>query len=442
MEDIVLVQSQDYAQVVFEDLNESYPENQDLECVFTLNELVRVENADWVGIYKVGFTNCRDFVCKKEINADQVIDLRASVVFNAEQIPRDDGEFYQFVFVSQAKQIRGASIPFQFKKRHLSDFIEIEDQEAIIYKSKESAMNETLTEMRHKNEHLNAANDSYAKLMKENEEIIACLKDELSSVKLRCLKLTMDNDRLTHTLKTKTENLKNLQDQLSTLVSENSDLQSKYDNLQNGQMLELEKKVSEQVEELNKLREQLKRNEQIVLDQSKTIQSIVGEKDNLANTVTKILGEKADIDTNYQNLMQEFTMCRDKLSAAEQCKEMLRSQLTVTCNELKESSEKNTELNNQIADYLAKCKNSDLHLSDLNEKIESLKAGYENKLNEINGSYYALKLAHSHLETRLRGQDKDGERLRQQNEELKDRIRAGGKEYSKLFEKYRLLKNK
>lgn len=233
MEDIVLVQSQDYAQVVFEDLEESYPECQDLECAFTLNELIKIEHADWVGIYKVGFTNCKDFVSKKEINVDQVVEQRASVVFNADQLPRDDGEFYQFVFVSQSKQIRGASIPFQFKKRYLSDFIEIEDQEAIIYKSKESAMNETLTEMRQKMEHVNAANDNYAKLMKENEEVIICLKEELSSVKLRCLKLTMDNDRLTHTLKSKTDNLKILQDQLATLVNENSQLQSKCDNLQN-----------------------------------------------------------------------------------------------------------------------------------------------------------------------------------------------------------------
>ena len=193
---------------------------------------------------------------------------------------------------------------------------------------------------------------------------------------------------------------------------------------------------------MDKVRDQLKRNEQIVLDQSKTIQSIVGEKDNLANTVNKILSEKASIETSYQDLSQEFTMCKDKLSAAEQCKEMLRSQLTVTSIELKEANDKNNQLNNQIGDYLAKCKNSDLHLSDLNEKVESLKAEYENKLNEVNGSYYALKLAHSHLENRLRTHDKDNQRLKQENEELRDRIKAGGKEYSKLFEKYRLLKNK
>jgi hypothetical protein len=49
-------------------------------------------------------------------------------------VPIDDGEFYQFVYVSHSKQIRGASIPFQFKRSHLSDYVEIEEMEAIVYK--------------------------------------------------------------------------------------------------------------------------------------------------------------------------------------------------------------------------------------------------------------------------------------------------------------------
>lgn len=33
------------------------------------------------------------------------------------------------------------------------------------------------------------------------------------------------------------------------------------------------------------------------------------------------------------------------------------------------------------------------------------------------------------------------EKLREENEELKERIKAGAKEYSKLFDKYRLIRN-
>ena len=135
-------------------------------------------------------------------------------------------------------------------------------------------------------------------------------------------------------------------------------------------------------------------------------------------------------------------MYKDKLQAAEQCKEMLRSQLTVVANELNESNQKNSELSQKIAENISKEKNSDLLVFDLNEKIENLKSVYESKLNESNGSYFALKLAHTHLENKYKLQEKDAEKNRQENEELKDRIKAGAKEYSKLFEKYRLIKNK
>lgn len=54
--------------------------------------------------------------------------------FLADSLPKDDGEFYQFVYISQCRHIRGASIPFQFKRKHMTDYVEIDDQEAVIIK--------------------------------------------------------------------------------------------------------------------------------------------------------------------------------------------------------------------------------------------------------------------------------------------------------------------
>ncbi len=73
-------------------------------------------------------------------------------------MPKDDGEFYQFVYISNSKQIRGASIPFQFKRTHLSDFVEVEDQESVVIKSKESAINDTITEIKSRCAHLSNVN--------------------------------------------------------------------------------------------------------------------------------------------------------------------------------------------------------------------------------------------------------------------------------------------
>lgn len=441
MEDIVVIQSQDYAQILFEDLNECYAESQDLECVFTLNELVKIDTSDWIGIYKVGFNNCKDHICKQQIEMDKVKDSKGSIVFTADQVPKDDGEFYQFVYVSQQSQIRGASIPFQFKKTYLSDYIQIEDQEAVVFKSKESALNETLSEMKQKCEHLSATNQSYVKLIKENEEIITCLKDELSSVKLRCLKFTMDNESLTHSIKLKSECFKNLQDQMSVVLKENANIQAKYDALSSGQISSLEGQIKEQADELSKLKDQIKHNEHVIIEQQTTMRAIIGEKYALSETVKLIMQQKSEMESNYHNTLHELQMCKDKLAADEQCKEMLRSQLTVVGNELAECKNLNGDLNKQVEVANGKLEQAESQLSDLGGRYESLKGTYETKLVESNGSYFALKLAHSHLETKLRQQEKDADKLRQENEELKDRIKVGAKEYSKLVDKYREVKS-
>lgn len=81
MEDLVMIESKDYAQVVFDDVKECYSENQHLECLFNLNELLKADSSDWIGIYKVGFTNYKDFVCKQQIDFDSISDFKAKIVF-------------------------------------------------------------------------------------------------------------------------------------------------------------------------------------------------------------------------------------------------------------------------------------------------------------------------------------------------------------------------
>ena len=53
MDDIYIVEPKDYSQVVFDDVKESYPINIDLEIYFTLNELLKAAETDFIGIYKV-----------------------------------------------------------------------------------------------------------------------------------------------------------------------------------------------------------------------------------------------------------------------------------------------------------------------------------------------------------------------------------------------------
>ncbi len=53
MDDLVIVEPKDYSQVVFDDVKESYPLNIDLIVYFTLNELLKAAETDFIGIYRV-----------------------------------------------------------------------------------------------------------------------------------------------------------------------------------------------------------------------------------------------------------------------------------------------------------------------------------------------------------------------------------------------------
>jgi hypothetical protein len=93
--------------------------------------------------------------------------------------------------------------------------------------------------------------------------------------------------------------------------------------------MKLEKQVDEHADELNKLKYELKHNETLVAEQTQTIQAILTERDTLNTLITSLTKEKSDLEISRDLQAQELLMSKDKLSAVEQCKEILRAQLAV-----------------------------------------------------------------------------------------------------------------
>lgn len=104
------------------------------------------------------------------------------------------------------------------------------------------------------------------------------------------------------------------------------------------------------------------------------------------------------MESSQENLCIELSMSRDKLLAAEECKEILRTQL-VSLTE---------ELNN--ANAVIQCQHGELEKARAREQAAAAEretlvkkaATLEHDFEQSNGAYYALKLAHTHLETRLK----------------------------------------
>ena len=77
-------------------------------------------------------------------------------------MPKDDGEFYQFCYITASGHVRGASMPFQFKHPMTDDLIEIEDEngELLVIRTKTAVLEDQLKK----------ANESRAQL----KQVIAC----------------------------------------------------------------------------------------------------------------------------------------------------------------------------------------------------------------------------------------------------------------------------
>lgn len=515
-EDIVIVESSDYAQVVFEDVRETYSNLKPLECTFILNELLQNEQSDdWVGIYKVGFSNCSQFICNQPVNSGTEIEKK--ILFPVEMLPKEDSEFYQFVYVSNAKQIRGASVPFQFKTGQCTEYSDDEDQDAVIVKFDN---NDTMSEIKTKCAELSVANNNYQKIIKENEVMIKGLKDEVASIKLRCFRLTMDNEKLNFTLRNKADSLKNLAENITSLTSDNNNLLTKFNDLTsnnrdlmekleeridqvaslekqmesvkidkedfeglvsvkeseliqlekdkdelkriieelyliNEQISKLEVQVTERTTELDKIKDELQKNNIIVSEQAEQIQSIIAEKESLLLKIEELSKENGLLLNGQQDIIQELAMSKEKIEAVEQSKEMLRKQLESVSQELEDSKKKIATQTDIAVELTEKLNQNGFEKANHDTIINQLKEEHQEKINQINGSYYVLKVAHNSLETRLRTsehrreladkeietQQKTIEQLKEENEEFKERIRYGAMEYQKIFDKYRFYKN-
>ncbi|XP_049587174.1 tax1-binding protein 1 homolog B isoform X4 [Syngnathus scovelli] len=123
-----------FAHVIFQNVGKSYLPHAALECHYTLTQFIKPHPKDWVGIFKVGWSTARDYYTflwspLPENHVDG-ISVNRTVVFQGYYVPNDDGEFYQFCYVTYKGEIRGASTPFLFRASSPSEeeLLTVEDE--------------------------------------------------------------------------------------------------------------------------------------------------------------------------------------------------------------------------------------------------------------------------------------------------------------------------
>ncbi|WAR04462.1 TAXB1-like protein [Mya arenaria] len=358
----------EFATVVFHNIAETYPEDAHVECNYTVTSDLVPTSRDWVALYKVGWMSPKDYIyyewapLPKDYTVGQ--DADASVLFPAHKLPNDDGEFYQFCYVSSSKQIRGASTPFQFRRPGADDYIEIEDEEAnmLVIRSKTIFLEENLQKAELQKQRLQE---------KERDNIIT----KYQEAKNRLVAIETHNASLVAEVARQREEVGQLKAEMKDMLSLKEELELKINNVEMANAAVLRErselkvdlaKAKSEMQALQREKDELAGNNAVLQEQadmyknhyttsstnleqyskqSEELQIRLAQQesliDHLKHTTEKL---NAELEDNRQNLdkqtginimdkdriselQEQLKNVEDKLSAAEQRKQILQEEM-------------------------------------------------------------------------------------------------------------------
>ncbi|XP_076592431.1 tax1-binding protein 1 homolog B [Chaetodon auriga] len=191
-----------FAHVIFQNVGKSYLPHAALECHYTLTQFIKPHPKDWVGIFKVGWSTARDYYTflwsPLPENHVEGTAVHRTVVFQGYYVPNDDGEFYQFCYVTHKGEIRGASTPFQFRANSPSEdeLLTVEDEcnsDILVVTTKAGFLEQKVEEAQREKDELVK---NMALLQQEKEQLEAekeSLQKECEHEKETCVQLRKEN---------------------------------------------------------------------------------------------------------------------------------------------------------------------------------------------------------------------------------------------------------
>lgn len=194
-----------FAHVIFQNVGKSYLPHAALECHYTLTQFIKPHPKDWVGIFKVGWSTARDYYTflwsPLPENHVEGTAVHRTVVFQGYYVPNDDGEFYQFCYVTHKGEIRGASTPFQFRANSPSEdeLLTVEDEcnsDILVVTTKAGFLEQKVEEAQREKDELVK---NMALLQQEKEQLEAekeSLQKEYEQEKETCTQLRRENQEV------------------------------------------------------------------------------------------------------------------------------------------------------------------------------------------------------------------------------------------------------
>ncbi|NXX76295.1 TAXB1 protein, partial [Urocolius indicus] len=223
------LQTSNFAHVIFQNVAKSYLPNTHLECHYTLTQFIHPHQKDWVGIFKVGWSTARDYYTflwsPMPENYVEGSIVNCVLTFQGYYLPNDDGEFYQFCYVTHKGEIRGASTPFQFRTSSpVEELLTMEDEgnsDMLVVTTKAGLLEFKIEKIIKEKEELLKVTSVLEKETGQLRDQVERLEKELNHEKQRCDQLQTEqknNIQASEALKSEMDGLKKQHDEAASKV--------------------------------------------------------------------------------------------------------------------------------------------------------------------------------------------------------------------------------
>ncbi|KAJ0055187.1 hypothetical protein NL108_012630 [Boleophthalmus pectinirostris] len=376
---VSIMETSNFAHVIFQNVGKSFLPQAPLECHYTLTPYIAPHPKDWVGIFKVGWSTARDYYTflwsPMPENYESGSTVHRTVVFQGYYVPKSDGEFYQFCYVTHSGDIRGASTPFQFRAatpteelltvtedESNSDILVVSTKTGLLQRVEEAQQErrELLKTMRLlqedkqqlQEEHRRLAQerdherDTCALLRTHNQELLRSsqsLSEEREEVRRRLSEATervrqLEEDLLGVTqrgLQKETE-LHCLRERLKKLTGERDSLESQLKNEKDERDLYKAHLRSTELEN-TKLSAELQMLKAVELNREVTIAQFQEELERLRLCVAQRDGLEKEL-LQHKTDKAELSRVREQLRQAEEQLQASRQQASLLASELRDSA--------------------------------------------------------------------------------------------------------
>ena len=253
-----------YAQVVFNDVKDSYPMDLDLEISYTLTPFIQPGHGDRVCLYKLPYLQPHEYVAYVWTKMSE--DKTMMVKFSVSTLPKEE-DFYQFQYLKGDNQVAGASVPFQLRlpgRSHLEVCGVTEQDDMMVIQTPQTSLQDKYSSLL---DELTKKNESFIVLEQKNQTLLE------SSVKCKEMEedlkiLVRDKIQLEQTLTQTTE----------TLNRSESLLKATTDKLEN-----VETSLNEKIATIDELKTKIEAFEAKCESYNSDVELIKKERDSLAS---------------------------------------------------------------------------------------------------------------------------------------------------------------